>query len=123
VSRAGSGALAVYDADVSREASTVPGGFLVAQGVQGAQIVGVRASGGRHATRVRYRGRHRRPRAQGRTQAGVRLAFTAACAALLVCLPQPSWADRAGTAPSRSTAASQAMVKSLPVPVGQKLQG
>ena len=56
-------------------------------------------------------------------QAGVRLAFTAACAALLVCLPQPSWADRSGGVPTQSATASQAMVQSLPVPASQKLQG
>jgi hypothetical protein len=90
------------------------------QEVQEVQVSGVRTSGGRHASHIRYRGRHRKPRAQGRPQAGVRLAFTAACAALLVCLPQPSWADRTGAVPAHSAAASQAMVNSLPVPVSQK---
>ena len=81
-----------------------------------AQVSGVRVSGGRHATHGRYRGRHRRPNRQGRLQAGVRLAFTAGCAALLVCLPQPSWAGRISTVAAHSAAASQAIVKSLPSP-------
>jgi hypothetical protein len=88
---------------------------------QGVQVGGVRTSGGRHATRVRYRGRHRKPIPRGRLRAGVRLAVTTACAALLVCIPQPSWADRTGALAAHSAAASQAIVQSLPVPVRQKL--
>ena len=84
------------------------------------QVSGVRPSGGRHAAHVRYRGRHRRPNRPGRLQAGVRLAFTAACAALLVCLPQPSWASRAGTVAAHSAPASQAIVKSLPNPFDRR---
>jgi hypothetical protein len=83
---------------------------------QDVQVSGVRGSGGRHATHERYRGRHRKPRAQGRRRGVVRLGITAAVAALLVCLPQPSWADRSATANTRSTAASQATVRSLPNP-------
>jgi hypothetical protein len=84
---------------------------------QEVQVGGARTGGGRHATQVRYRGRHRKPNPQVRPRAGVRLALTATCAALLVCLPQPSWADRTGTLPARSAAASKAIVKNLPVPV------
>jgi hypothetical protein len=89
----------------------------VAHGAQGVQVRGVRASGGRHATRDRYRGRHRKPNPRVRLRAGVRLAVTATCAALLVCLPQPSWADRTSTRPARTLATGQAIVKSLPVPL------
>ena len=85
------------------------------------RVSGVRTSGGRHATHVRYRGRHRRPVPRVRLRAGVRLAVTAAVAGLVVCLPQPSWADRTGTLPARAAAASQAIVQSLPVPFRQKL--
>jgi len=49
--------------------------------------------------------------------AGVRLAVTAACAALLVCLPQPSWADRTGTVPARTAAVGHAIVNNLPSPL------
>ena len=87
---------------------------------QEVQVSGVRGSGGRHAAHGRYRGRHRRPSRPGRLQAGVRLAVTAGCAALLVCLPQPSWASRAGSAAAHSAAASQAIVKNLPTPFKQK---
>jgi hypothetical protein len=86
---------------------------------QEVRVNGVRPSGGRHATQERYRGRHRKPRTQGRRRVGIRLAVTLACAALVVCLPQPSWADRTGALPAHSAAASQAVVKSLPVPVRQ----
>jgi len=84
---------------------------------QGVQVNGVRLNGGRHATQERYRGRHRKSRAPGRRRVGIRLAVTLACAALVVCLPQPSWADRTGALPAHSAAASQAVVQSLPVPV------
>lgn len=88
--------------------------------VQEVQVNGARTSRGRHAADARYRGRHRLPGRPGRLQAGVRLAFTAGCAALLVCLPQPSWASRAGTAAAHSAAASQAIVRNLPNPFRQR---
>ena len=95
------------------------------------------SGGGRHVTSERYRGRHRRPRSQRRLRTGVRLAVTAACAALLVCLPQPSWAGgtdtgaTAGAGAARSAAneavpnqavavANQATVQSLPHLVWQQ---
>ena len=91
------------------------------------QVSGGRASGGRHATNERYRGRHRKPRARGRRRGGIRLGITAAVAALLVCLPQPSWADRSGNVTIRSAlasqvsaGASQATVRSLPDPFRQQ---
>jgi hypothetical protein len=88
--------------------------------VSGVRASGGRASGGRHATHGRYRGRHRRPNRPVRLQAGVRLALTAGCAALLVCLPQPSWAGRMSTVAAHSAAASQAIVKNLPTPFNQR---
>jgi hypothetical protein len=57
---------------------------------QGVRAGGVLANGGRHARTERYRGRRRKDRAQIRLGTGVRVAVTVACAALLVCLPQPS---------------------------------
>lgn len=86
------------------------------QEVQEVQVSGGRTSGGRHASHARYRGRHRKPNPRRRLRAGVRLSVTAACAAFLVCLPQPSWADRAGALLAHSAAARQAIVKNLPVP-------
>jgi hypothetical protein len=87
---------------------------------QEVQVSGAKASGGRHATHERYRGRHRKPRAPGRRRVGIRLAVTLACAALVVCLPQPSWADRTATTAAHPTVTSQAIVNSLPVPVQQR---
>jgi hypothetical protein len=88
---------------------------------QGVRAGGVPANGGRHARTERYRGRHRKGRAQIRLGTGIRVAVTVACAALFVCLPQPSWADRAGAgtglSAAHATAASQVTVKSLPGPV------
>jgi hypothetical protein len=95
----------------------------VTQEVMEVQVNGAKTaktSGGRHAAQARYRGRHRLPSRPGRLQAGVRLTFTAGCAALLVCLPQPSWASRAVTAPAHSATASQAIVKNLPTPFRQR---
>lgn len=84
------------------------------------QVGWVPTSGGRYTTgSARYRGRHRKPRAEGRLRTGIRVAVTTACAALLVCLPQPSWADRTGTVPTRATVAGHATVKSLPAPFRQ----
>jgi hypothetical protein len=91
----------------------------VAQQAQEVQVGGVRTNGGRHATHERYRGRHRKPRAPGRRRVGIRLAVTLACAALVVCLPQPSWADRTATTAAHPTVTSQATVQSLPIPVTQ----
>jgi X-X-X-Leu-X-X-Gly heptad repeat protein len=102
----------------------------------GVRASGVRASGGRHATNERYRGRHRKPRAQGRRRGVIRLGVTAAVAALLVCLPQPSWADRSGNHATRSAGAGQVSagagqvsagagqvtVRSLPDPFRQRHQ-
>jgi hypothetical protein len=89
----------------------------VAQGVRAGQAP---AKGGRHVRTERYRGRHRKARARIGLGTGIRVAVTVACAALFVCLPQPSWADRAGggtvTGAARATAASQVTVKSLPGP-------
>ena len=84
------------------------------------QVGGVRKSEGRHAIHARYRGRHRKPYPRGRLRAGVALAVTATCAAFVVCLPQPSWADRTATVAARSAAASQAIVKSPPVLLRQQ---
>jgi hypothetical protein len=99
------------------------GGFLVVQGVRAG---GVLANGGRHVKTERYRGRHRKASAHISRGTGVRVAVTVtvACAALFICLPQPSWADRTGavaaaahsTAAARVTATAQVMVKSLPGP-------
>ncbi|MGD0701686.1 MAG: hypothetical protein ABSA02_17595 [Trebonia sp.] len=88
----------------------------MAQEIQEVQVAGVQYSGGRHATHERYRGRHRKPKAPGRRRGVVRLGVTAAVAALLVCLPQPSWAGRSGTVTTRSAGASQATVRDLPNP-------
>jgi hypothetical protein len=85
--------------------------------VQGARAGGVLANGGRHAKTERYRGRHRKAGARISRGTGIRVAVTVACAALFVCLPQPSWADRTG-AVAHSTASAQVMVKSLPGPFG-----
>jgi hypothetical protein len=77
------------------------------------------ANGGRHARTERYRGRHRKAGAQIGFGTGVRVAATVACAALFVCLPQPSWASRADANASAGTAAAHAAtsrvtVRSLP---------
>jgi hypothetical protein len=45
------------------------------------------------------------------------VAATVACAALFVCLPQPSWAARTGTVAAHVRAAGQVTVKSLPGPL------
>jgi len=88
---------------------------------QGARAGRVLANGGRHVRTERYRGRHRKdgPQIGLGTAAGV--AVTVACAALFVCLPQPSWAGRtsasAATIAAHVTAASQATVRSLPGPL------
>ena len=74
------------------------------------------ANGGRHARTERYRGRHRKAGPRIRLGTGVRVAVTVACAALFVCLPQPSWAARTGTVAHVSTA-GQVTVKSLPGPM------
>jgi hypothetical protein len=82
------------------------------------------ANGGRHAKTERYRGRHRKASAHISRGAGIRVAatVTVACAALIVCLPQPSWAGRTGAVAAHSTAAAQlkeagqVLVKSLPGP-------
>jgi hypothetical protein len=92
----------------------------VAQGVRAGKA---RTRGGRHVTRVRYQGRHRKPGSSVRLGSGVRLAFTAACAALLVCLPQPSWADRSGTVSARTTAVGHAIVHRLPSPFRRQEHG
>jgi hypothetical protein len=86
--------------------------------VQGVRAGGVLANGGRHAKTERYRGRHRKPSAHISRGTGIRVAVTVtvACAALIVCLPQPSWADRTGAVAAHSTASAQVMVKSLPGP-------
>ena len=87
---------------------------------QGVRAGGAPANGGRHARTERYRGRHRKARAKIGLGTGIRVAVTVACAALFVCLPQPSWADRTGAGTGMSaahaTAASQVTVKSLPGP-------
>jgi hypothetical protein len=91
----------------------------VAQGVRAGRGV---ANEGRHARTERYRGRHRKARGQIGLGTGIRVAVTIACAALFVCLPQPSWASRAGTATGtgavHATAASRVTVQSLPGPSG-----
>jgi len=87
---------------------------------QGVQVGWLPTSGGRYATGGRYRGRHRKPRAQTRLRTGIRVAVTTACAARLVCLPQPSWADRAGTVATHTAVTSHVTVRSLPSPVRQK---
>jgi hypothetical protein len=85
----------------------------VAQGVRAGRVL---ANGRRHARTQRYRGRHRKAGAQVGLGTGVRVAVTVACAALFVCLPQPSWAARTGTVAHVSTA-GQVTVKSLPGPM------
>ena len=75
------------------------------------------ANGGRHARTERYRGRHRKAGPQIRLGTGVRVAATVACAALFVCLPQPSWAARSGTVAAHLRAAGQVTVTSLPGPL------
>jgi hypothetical protein len=87
--------------------------------VQGVRAGGVLANGGRHAKTERYRGRHRKAGPHISRGTGIRVAVTVACAALIVCLPQPSWADRTGAVAAHSTAAAQVMVKSLPGPFGR----
>jgi hypothetical protein len=84
----------------------------VAQGVRASRVL---ANGGRHARTERYRGRHRKAGAQVGLGTGVRVAVTVTCAALFVCLPQPSWANRAsaGTVAAHTTT-SQVTVRSLP---------
>ena len=84
----------------------------MAQGVRAGRVL---ANGGRHARTERYRGRHRKAGAQVGLGTGVRVAVTVACAALFVCLPQPSWANRAsaGTVAAHTTT-SQVTVRSLP---------
>ena len=82
---------------------------------QGVRAGGAPANGGRHARTERYRGRHRKARAKIGLGTGIRVAVTVACAALFVCLPQPSWANRAsaGTVAAHATT-SQVTVPSLP---------
>ena len=72
-------------------------------------------NGGRHARTERYRGRHRKAGTQIGLGTGARVAVTVACAALFVCLPQPSLASRAsaGTAAAHATT-SRVTVRSLP---------
>jgi X-X-X-Leu-X-X-Gly heptad repeat protein len=48
----------------------------------------------------------------------IRLGVTAAVAALLVCLPQPSWADRSGNHTTRSAGASQVSAGASQVSAG-----
>ncbi len=85
----------------------------MAQGVRAGRVL---ANGGRHARTERYRGRHRKTGTQIGFGTGVRVAVTVACAALFVCLPQPSWANRAsaGTVAAHATTAGQVTVRSLP---------
>jgi len=85
----------------------------VAQGVRAGRVP---TNGGRHARTERYRGRHRKAGRQIGLGTGVRVAAVIACAALFVCLPQPSWADRAGQGAGAAHAAttSQVTVQSLP---------
>ena len=83
---------------------------------QGVRAGGVPANGGRHARTERYRGRHRKAGPQFRLGTGARVVVTVACAALFVCLPQPSWAARTGTVAHVSTS-GQVTVKSLPGPM------
>jgi hypothetical protein len=89
------------------------GGILVVQGVRAGRV---RANGGRHAKTERYRGRHRKANVHVSRGTGIRVAVTVACAALFVCLPQPSWASRTGAVATQSAAAAQVTVKSLPGP-------
>ena len=88
----------------------------MAQGVQAGRGP---ANEGRHARTERYRGRHRKAGPRIGFGTGVRVAATVACAALFVCLPQPSWANRAsaGTVAAHVRAAGQVAVKSLPGPL------
>jgi hypothetical protein len=84
----------------------------VAQGVRAGRVP---ANGGRHARTERYRGRHRKAGAQIGLGTGVRVAVTVTCAALFVCLPQPSWANRASASTVAAHATtSRATVRSLP---------
>jgi hypothetical protein len=57
---------------------------------QGVRVGGMPANGGRHVKTERYRGRHCQAGAHIRLGTGFRVAVTVACAALFVCLPQPS---------------------------------
>ncbi len=88
----------------------------MAQGVRAGQAL---ANGGRHARTERYRGRHRKAGPRIRLGTGVRAAVTVACAALFVCLPQPSWAARTGTGTvaAHASTAGQVTVQSLPGPL------
>jgi len=88
----------------------------VAQGVRAGRAP---ANGGRHARTERYRGRHRKAGPRIRLGTGVRVAATVACAALFVCLPQPSWAARTGTGTvaAHVSTAGQVTVQSLPGPL------
>ena len=91
----------------------------MAQGVRAGRGL---ANGGRHARTERYRGRHRKAGGQIGLGTGIRVAVTIACAALFVCLPQPSWASRAdagtGAGAAHATAESGVTVRSLPGPFG-----
>jgi hypothetical protein len=87
----------------------------VTQGVRAGRRL---ANGGRHARTERYRGRHRKAGGQIGFGTGIRVAVTIACAALFVCLPQPSWASRAGAGAAPATAAGRVTVQSLPGPFG-----
>ena len=89
----------------------------MAQGVRVGRVLG---NGGRHARTERYRGRHRKAGTQTGLGTGTRVAVTVACAALFVCLPQPSWAHRAsaGTVAAQATTASPVTVRSLPGRLG-----
>jgi hypothetical protein len=88
----------------------------VAQGVRAGRAP---ANGGRHARTERYRGRHRKAGHRIRLGTGVRVAVTVVCAALFVCLPQPSWAARTGTGTvaAHASTVGQVTVKSLPGPL------
>ena len=77
------------------------------QGVRAGRVLG---NGGRHARTERYRGRHRKAGGQIGLGTGVRVAAVVACAALFVCLPQPSWADRAGMGAGAAHATAQSLV-------------
>jgi len=79
--------------------------------VQGVWVGRVLANGGRHARTEPYRGRHRKPGAHLGLGTGTKIAVTLACAALFVCLPQPSWADHAGTVAARTTAVRTTAVR------------
>ena len=48
---------------------------------------------------------------------GVGVAAAIGCAALFVCLPQPSWAARTGTGTAQVSTAGQVTVQSLPGPL------